>query len=68
MRRFVLTLISGALLALSLPPFDVEWLGWIALTPLLVAASGQRTLVATGMGVLAGVVCGATAKPPCFNR
>jgi apolipoprotein N-acyltransferase len=59
MKFLVLTLLSGALLALSLPPFDVEWLGWLALVPLLVAAAGQRTLVAMGMGVLAGVVCGA---------
>src|SRR5438552_4980199 len=58
MKLLVLTLISGALLALSLPPFDLELLGWFALVPLLVAASGQRTLVAMGMGVLTGVVCG----------
>ena len=70
MKLLVLTLISGALLALSLPPFDFELLGWFALVPLLVAARGQRTLVAMGMGILTGVVCGAIHVEflHCFSR
>src|SRR4029079_10152915 len=59
MKPLVLTLISGALLALSLPPFDLELLGWFALMPLLIAARGQRPLIAIGMRVLTGVFCGA---------
>src|SRR5439155_17588368 len=55
----VLALVSGILLALSLPPYDVEWLGWVAVAPALVAARGRRTLEAVGVGLLAGVTCGA---------
>jgi hypothetical protein len=42
------------------PPFDVEWLGWVALAPLLVAVSvpGRRTLHAVGFGLLAGIAAG----------
>ncbi len=51
---------SGALFALALPPFDVEWLGWVALGPLLVAVSvpGRRTLHSVGFGLLAGIAAG----------
>lgn len=54
----VLAVASGGLLALSLPPYDVEWLGWVAVAPALVAAQGRRTLEAVGVGLLAGVTCG----------
>ena len=46
-------LISGALLAYSLPPHDIEWLAWLAVAPLLVAAWGRRALEAAGVGILA---------------
>lgn len=45
--------------ALSLPPIDRAWVAWVALAPLLVAAAGQRPLVAAGLGMLAGFTCGA---------
>ena len=35
--RFFAAAVSGALLALSYPDFDVSWLAWFALVPLLVA-------------------------------
>ena len=53
------SLLSGILFALSLPPFNAEWLGWIAFVPLLWAAPGRRPLEAVGMGMLAGAVRGA---------
>src|SRR5689334_16996695 len=58
MMTLLLPLVSGLLLAFALPPYDVEWLGWIALVPLLLAARGRRTLEAVGMGMLAGLVAG----------
>ncbi len=55
-----LAMASGVLFALALPPFDAEWLGWVALAPLLaaVATPGRRTLHAIGLGLLAGIVTG----------
>ncbi len=58
MRPLLFTLAAGVLLAFSLPPHDVEWLGWIALAPLFVAARGRRPLEAFGLGMLAGLTCG----------
>lgn len=54
-------LLSGLLFALSLPPFNWEWLGWGAFVPLLLAASGRRPLEAFGLGMLAGAGCGAVS-------
>ena len=50
--------LSGILFAFSLPPFDFEWMGWVAFVPLLWAAPGRRPLEAIGLGMLAGGVCG----------
>src|SRR6266516_2875544 len=58
MKPLVLALAAGLLLAFSLPPFDIEWLGWLAFAPVLVAAAGRRELEAMGLGMLAGLVCG----------
>lgn len=55
----LLAVLSGVLLALSLPPFDLEWLAWIALVPLLTATKDRRPLENTGLGLAAGVACGA---------
>ncbi|MCW3062490.1 MAG: lnt [Capsulimonas sp.] len=52
-------LLSGGLFAAALPPYDWEWLAWFALAPLLVAAQGRRPLEAAGLGIIAGVTCGA---------
>ncbi len=54
----LLSLLSGVLFALSLPPFNAEWLGWAAFVPLLWAAQKRRPLEAFGLGMLAGAFCG----------
>ena len=54
----LLTLLTGLLFALSLPPFNAEWLGWGAFVPLLLAANGRRPLEAFGLGMTAGAFCG----------
>jgi apolipoprotein N-acyltransferase len=54
-----LAVASGILFALSLPPRDIEWLGWFAFVPLLVAAARlPRALWAAGAGFLSGITCG----------
>ena len=58
MRPLLLSLLTGALFALSLPPFDQEWLGWGAFVPLLWAVWGRRPLEAFGLGMIAGAVSG----------
>jgi apolipoprotein N-acyltransferase len=54
----LLAIAAGALLSVSLPPFNIEWLGWFALAPLLGALRGRRVLEAVGLGMLAGLACG----------
>ena len=56
----LLAALTGILFALALPPRDQGWLGWIALTPLLIAAAqpGRRRLHAIGLGILASLVAG----------
>lgn len=57
----LLVLAAGVLFGLSLPPFDIEWLGWFALAPLFVGvlrAPRRRALHAVGLGMLAGLACG----------
>src|SRR6266849_3878272 len=39
--KLVLAFAAGMLLAFSLPPFDIEWLGWVALAPLLGAVAAM---------------------------
>ncbi len=58
MAILLLTLLTGLLFALSLPPFNFEWLGWGAFVPLLLAADGRRPLEAFGLGMVAGAFCG----------
>ena len=53
-KALAFALASGLLLALSLPPFDVEWLGWFALAPLFVAATVVLFASGIAMGVLHG--------------
>jgi apolipoprotein N-acyltransferase len=54
----VLAVISGVLLAFSLPPFNHEWTAWFALVPLLIAGLKRRPLEAVGLGMVAGITCG----------
>ena len=58
MKPLFLSLLSGLLFAFSLPPFNWEWLGWVAFVPLFLAVPGRRPLEAVGLGMLAGVLCG----------
>ena len=58
MKPLLAALLTGILFAFSLPPFNGEWLGWIAFVPLLWAAPGRRPLEAVGMGMLAGAMSG----------
>lgn len=58
MQPLLLGVLSGVLLGLSLPPFDLEWLGWVALVPLLAGVRERRPLEATGLGIVAGISAG----------
>jgi len=50
---FIGAIISGLCFAYSLPPFNVEWLMWFGIAPMLVGAVGRRPLEAVGLGVVA---------------
>src|SRR5581483_7109431 len=52
--RILLAVASGVLLAAAFPPVDVEFLAWIALVPLLLAARGLPPGRAFGIGWLGG--------------
>lgn len=57
---FSLAVVSGILFALALPPYNFEVLGWMALVPLLFAASRTpRALWAFGLGATSGGAAGA---------
>lgn len=62
MRAFLLSILSGVLLALSLPPYDLSWLAWFALVPLLCASRDDkrkvRVLEAVGCGLVVGLTAG----------
>ena len=40
--RYLLAVLSGILLLLSFPPFDIEFLAWVALAPALIAIYYER--------------------------
>jgi apolipoprotein N-acyltransferase len=50
---------GGFALALALPPHNYEFLAFMAFAPLIAAASPLRPLVATGLGLLSGLMTGA---------
>lgn len=54
--RMGLSALSGALVVLSLPPFDAAPLAWVGLVPLLWALRGVRPRTAAGLGFVAGLV------------
>jgi apolipoprotein N-acyltransferase len=56
----ICSLLAGLAFAFSLPPYNQEYLGWIALAPLLWAACGKRPIAAAGLGLLAGSVSAVT--------
>jgi apolipoprotein N-acyltransferase len=51
-----LSILSGLLLLLSFPSYDLTLLAWIALIPLLLAIRNTSSGVAFGLGMLAGLV------------
>ena len=53
-RRWALAIVSGLLLALAYPPFEVATLAWIGLAPLLIALEGVTPGAAFALGWLAG--------------
>lgn len=55
-RPVLLSLLSGALVALSFPRPDLSFLAWIALIPLLTAIEGQSPRAALRLGWLCGLV------------
>lgn len=55
-RRCALATSSGVLLTLLYPPFSFSMLGWVALTPLLLALDGVTAWAGLGLGWLAGAV------------
>lgn len=54
-----LALLSGVALAYAMPPHNVWLLGWIALTPLLIASRIMKPVYAAGLGVICAFVSGA---------
>src|SRR3989449_8798234 len=61
LHRFIhlllLPVVSGTLLVLSFPKYDLDFLAWIALVPLLIAIREKPWRTAFGQGWLAGLVC-----------
>ncbi len=57
-RPWLLATASAVLLTLCYPPFALAWLGWVALTPLLLALDGATLGAAAGLGWLTGTVGG----------
>jgi len=55
-RDFLLSLLSGVLLILSFPNFDLEFLAWFALVPLLYAIEGKGLSRSFKLGCVSGVV------------
>src|SRR2546426_10463825 len=60
LHRFIhlllLPVVSGTLLVLSFPKYDLDFLAWIALVPLLIAIREKPWRTAFGQGWLAGLV------------
>lgn len=54
-KPIILSLLSGLLFALTFPPFDLDFVAWIALIPLLFAIDGQKPLRALLYGFLCGM-------------
>lgn len=56
-RHLSLALLTGALLTLSFPGWEISILAWVALAPLILAAARERTGPrAFGLGVVAGLL------------
>jgi apolipoprotein N-acyltransferase len=55
-RDILLSLLSGILLILSFPNFDLEFLAWFALVPLLYSIEGKGLAQSFKLGFLTGIV------------
>lgn len=55
-RDILLSLLSGILLILSFPNFDLEFLAWIALVPLLYSIEGKGLVRSFKLGFLTGII------------
>ncbi len=55
-RDLLLSLLSGILLFLSFPNFDLEFLAWFALVPLFYAIDGKTRSLSFKLGFLTGIV------------
>ncbi len=56
-RNLPLALLSGLMMALAFPGWELWFLGWVALAPLTLAAGRERTAMrALGLGVAAGTL------------
>lgn len=53
-----LAVLSGVILAYALPPRDFGLLGWVALSPMLLASRLLRPVYAVGLGVITAFTCG----------
>ncbi|HEX4841056.1 MAG TPA: apolipoprotein N-acyltransferase [bacterium] len=51
-----LAILSGLLIAAAFPPFDVGWLAWVALAPLVLAIRARPLSQAFGLGFVSGAV------------
>lgn len=55
-RRWTLAALSGVLLTLIYPPFSLSAIGWVALTPLIVALDGAGAWLGVLLGWLTGTI------------
>ena len=55
-RDILLSLLSGILLILSFPCFDLEFLAWFALVPLLYSIGGKGLVDSFKLGFLTGII------------
>lgn len=55
-RDILLSFLSGALLILSFPYFDLEFLAWVALVPLFLAVEGKGLVYSFKIGFLTGAI------------
>ena len=56
MKSILLSISSGLLLILCFPKFDIEYLAWFAMVPLLIAIKGKDFKSAFGLCFLAGLI------------
>ncbi len=52
----ILPVLSGLLLVAAFPPFNLGWIAWVAMVPLLVSISQKEKLEALKAGFICGVI------------